>query len=58
MRASELLNELDLHNEMELAFDLHHFESNIILQVSKLLIKDAINKKENKGVFYNKDLVG
>ena len=58
MRASELLNELDLHSEMDLVFDFHHFESNIVLQVAKLLIKDAINKKENKGVFYNKDLVG
>jgi L-aspartate oxidase len=58
MRASELLNDLDLHNEMDLAFDFHHFESNIVLQVAKLLIKDAISKKENKGVFYNKDLVG
>jgi L-aspartate oxidase len=58
MRASELLNELDLNNEIDVAFNLYHYESNIILQVAKLLIKDAINKKENKGVFYNKDLVG
>lgn len=58
IRASELLNELDLQNEIDNEFDYYHFESNIVLQVAKLLIKDAINKKENKGVFYNKDLVG
>jgi L-aspartate oxidase len=56
--ASVLLNELDEGAEKINEFDLYHFESYILLQVAKLLIKDAINKKENKGVFYNQDLVG
>jgi L-aspartate oxidase len=57
-KADALLNELDEGAEKINEFDLYHFESYILLQVAKLLIKDAINKKENKGVFYNQDLVG
>ena len=58
IKASELLNELESNAEIMNEFEFHHFESDIVLQVAKLLIQDAINKKENKGVFYNKDLVG
>lgn len=38
-------------------FDFSDFETNCILEVSILLIKDALLQTENKGVFYNLDLV-
>jgi hypothetical protein len=38
-------------------FELADFESNCILEVAILLIKDAISQTANKGVFYNLDLV-
>ena len=36
---------------------LADFESNCILEVAILLIKDALSQTANKGVFYNLDLV-
>jgi L-aspartate oxidase len=38
-------------------FSLTDFEANCILETAILLIKDALNQKENKGVYYNVDLV-
>lgn len=38
-------------------FNLIDFEANCILESAILLIQDALNQKENKGVFYNIDLV-
>jgi L-aspartate oxidase len=38
-------------------FNLFDFEANCLLETAILLIQDALNQKENKGVFYNVDLV-
>jgi L-aspartate oxidase len=37
-------------------FSLSDFEANCILETALLLIKDALNQKENKGVYFNTDL--
>lgn len=39
------------------SFNYKHFETQCMLEVAILLIKDAQNQKENKGVFYNSNLV-
>jgi L-aspartate oxidase len=38
-------------------FSLSNFEANCILETAILLILDALNQKENKGVYFNIDLV-
>jgi L-aspartate oxidase len=37
-------------------FSLSDFEANCILETALLLIQDALNQKENKGVYFNTDL--
>lgn len=37
-------------------FSLSDFEANCILETALLLIQDALNQKENKGVYFNVDL--
>jgi L-aspartate oxidase len=56
-KALDQLNEIKsiaFHNDN---FDIKDFESNCILEVAILLIKDALSQTANKGVFYNLDLV-
>jgi aspartate oxidase len=53
----QLLNELFENSTHSQSFNLADFETNVILQVAILLIKDAQSKQSNKGVFYNIDLV-
>ncbi|MCX8483342.1 MAG: FAD-binding protein, partial [Crocinitomicaceae bacterium] len=52
-----LLNELFENSADAKAFNLADFETNVILKVAILLIKDAQTKHSNKGVFYNIDLL-
>lgn len=56
-KALDQLNEIKsiaFHNDN---FDIKDFESNCILEVAILLIKDALSQTANKEVFYNLDLV-
>jgi len=56
-KAADLLNELIAHSAESNRFKLSDFESTVIAEVALLLIKDAQGKTENKGVYYNTDLV-
>jgi L-aspartate oxidase len=56
-KALSQLNEIKNNAILNKAFDLADFESNCILEVAILLIKDALLQTANKGVFYNTDLV-
>jgi aspartate oxidase len=56
-KAADLLNELITHSAKSNTFKLSDFESTVIAEVALLLIKDAQGKTENKGVYYNTDLV-
>jgi aspartate oxidase len=38
-------------------FSLSNYEANCLLETAILLIQDAINQKENKGVYFNVDLI-
>ena len=38
-------------------FSLSNYEANCLLEIAILLIQDAINQKENKGVYFNLDLI-
>ena len=38
-------------------FSLSNYEANCLLETAVLLIQDAINQKENKGVYFNVDLI-
>jgi L-aspartate oxidase len=53
----QLLNELFENSVDSSDFNLADFETNVMLHVAILLIKDAQTKKSNKGVFYNIDIV-
>ncbi|MEY4278419.1 MAG: L-aspartate oxidase, partial [Bacteroidota bacterium] len=52
-----LLHDLLSNSADMTVFNLADFETNIMLHVAILLIKDAQTKKSNKGVFYNIDLI-
>ena len=39
------------------SFDPSHFASGVLLEVGILLIEDALRQDQNRGVFYNEDLV-
>jgi hypothetical protein len=51
------LNEIKISAILNDDFEITDFESNCILEVAILLIKDALAQTANKGVFYNLDLV-
>ena len=38
-------------------FSLHNYEANCLLETAILLIQDALSQKENKGVYFNVDLI-
>ena len=56
-KALDQLNEIKNNAILNDDFELADFESNCILEVAILLIKDALSQTANKGVFYNLDLV-
>ena len=56
-KALDQLNEIKNNAILNDDFELVDFESNCILEVAILLIKDALSQTANKGVFYNLDLV-
>ena len=56
-KALDQLNDIKNNAILNDDFELADFESNCILEVAILLIKDAISQTANKGVFYNLDLV-
>jgi L-aspartate oxidase len=51
------LNEMKNNSEFNNIFNLIDFENTCLLEVAILLIKDALSQTDNKGVFYNIDLV-
>jgi L-aspartate oxidase len=44
-------------NAVSVAFNPFNFASGILLEVGILLIEDALRQDQNRGVFYNEDLV-
>ena len=44
-------------NALAVAFNPHDHTSGVLLKVGILLIEDALKQKQNRGVFYNEDLV-
>ena len=38
-------------------FSLPNYEANCLLETAILLIQDALSQKENKGVYFNVDLI-
>jgi len=44
-------------NASAVAFNPYDYTSGVLLEVGIMLIKDALNQQQNRGVFYNEDLV-
>ncbi len=44
-------------NAVAVPFNPYDHTSGVLLEVGIMLIEDALNQKQNKGVFYNEDLV-
>ena len=44
-------------NAVAVSFDPYQFASGVLLDVGILLIEDALRQDQNRGVFYNEDLV-
>jgi L-aspartate oxidase len=44
-------------NAVAVAFNPHDHTSGVLLEVGIMLIEDALKQKQNRGVFYNEDLV-
>ena len=57
IQAMQLLLEIKSNAVESAEFSLPNYEANCLLETAIILIQDALNQKENKGVYFNIDLI-
>jgi L-aspartate oxidase len=57
IQAMQQLLEIKSNAVESAEFSLPNYESNCLLETAIILIQDALNQKENKGVYFNIDLI-